>query len=387
MSNLISIHGNAAANHDDSNVMNIQFNSYQGTMKKYEIVFAMILMLVLCSSCKGQVKRDASKDHTISETKEMNIETNEVMVSNAPDGIVRMIKQDRNGNIWFAAFDGIFRYNGKSFVNTSSEVSSARFFSALEDNQGNMWFGSIGSGVYRYDGFSIQNITTDDGLVNSEIVCIYEDKNGHLWFGANGGVSQYDGDIFRNYKMKGDTIIADKSGIPLPNLKRPSNEVNSIIEDRTGKHWFATRGYTFIYDGNSFTKVTHEGMPFMNIRWVIEDQKGDIWLGGNSGLWRFNGSTFAHIMKNFVGYIYEDKNGNIWTSSEASVGGGWALSRYDQKSLSEEKPTATIVKSGEGMIFGILEADDGRIWFGTLNGVHRYDGKTVTHFKNIVDQD
>ena len=31
---------------------------------------------------------------------------------------------------------------------------------------------------------------------------------------------------------------------------------------------------------------------------------------------------------------------------------------------------------------GILEADDGSIWFGSGSGVHRYDGKTITDFKN-----
>lgn len=33
------------------------------------------------------------------------------------------------------------------------------------------------------------------------------------------------------------------------------------------------------------------------------------------------------------------------------------------------------------MIFGILEAYDGSIWFGTLNGVYRYDGMTLNDFK------
>jgi ligand-binding sensor domain-containing protein len=36
---------------------------------------------------------------------------------------------------------------------------------------------------------------------------------------------------------------------------------------------------------------------------------------------------------------------------------------------------------GMGMIFGILEANDGSIWFGTDKGVYRYDGNTFTDFK------
>jgi ligand-binding sensor domain-containing protein len=37
------------------------------------------------------------------------------------------------------------------------------------------------------------------------------------------------------------------------------------------------------------------------------------------------------------------------------------------------------------VIFGILEASDGSIWFGS-NGVYRYDGNTITHFKSKESQ-
>lgn len=50
--------------------------------------------------------------------------------------------------------------------------------------------------------------------------------------------------------------------------------------------------------------------------------------------WRYNCSTFTNFTKNFVGYIYEDKKGNIWTSSENTNGQGLALSRYNENFLS-----------------------------------------------------
>jgi ligand-binding sensor domain-containing protein len=40
-----------------------------------------------------------------------------------------------------------------------------------------------------------------------------------------------------------------------------------------------------------------------------------------------------------------------------------------------------------GMDFlGILEANDGSIWFGSESGVHRYDGKSTTDFKSAAGQ-
>ena len=145
---------------------------------KHLPVYAL-LMLVFCTPCKGQDKTDLLKV-------DINSETEAVITSHGPITITREIEQDRSGNIWFATFQGVFRYDarlpdgqGKDFTNIISEVSSARFFSVLEDRKGNLWFGSIGSGVYYYDSKSFQNFTTNDGLASNEIFCIYEDKTGY----------------------------------------------------------------------------------------------------------------------------------------------------------------------------------------------------------------
>ena len=346
-------------------------------MKTYLKLLALFLMFIFCTLCKRLNKTDLPRDTIQSETKDVITPHGPNNIT--PNSITRTIIQDRKGIIWIASWQGVFRYDGKIFANMTSEVSSARFFSALEDSNGNLWFGSIGSGVYRYDGKSFQNFTTQDGLPNNEIVCIYEDKEGNVWFGVNGGASRYDGISFRNYIMNGDSIMEDTTGKSVPDFTRPPHEVNSIIEDKTGKFWFGTRGHTFVYDGKTFTTVTHNGQPFKNVRTIIEDKKGNIWLGGMDGLWRYDSNTFANLTQNFVGYIYEDKKGNIWTSSETTQ--GWVLSRYDEKSLSNKEPTATEINPLEGrMLFGILEANNGSIWFGA-DDVYRYDGKTVTDFK------
>ena len=95
------------------------------------------------------------------------------------------------------------------------------------------------------------------------------------------------------------------------------------------------------------------------------------------------------ILKSFVNSIIEDKKGNIWTTGEV-YSNVWALSRYDANSLYNKIPTVTEIKSGGPMDFlGILEANDGSIWYGSAgpeSGVHRYDGKTFTDFKSAAGQ-
>jgi ligand-binding sensor domain-containing protein len=340
-------------------------------MMKYVPVYALLLVFVFYTSCKGQTKTELPKDTIKSDTKD-------VITSYGPSNITRTIKQDRNGNIWMGTFGGVFRYDGKSFTNVTSKVSSARFFSVLEDRKGNFWFSTVGEGVYYYDGKSFQHFTTKEGLANNQVIDIYEDKTGTIWFGTLSGASRYDGKSFRNYRMNEGLNFTTDERLFLDD----HNDVNSIIEDKTGKFWFGTRGNACIYDGKTFTVLTHQGKPFTNVRTIIEDKKGNIWLGGSDGLWRYDGSTFTNFTQKGVSYVYEDRKGNIWTSSETNW--GWSLFRYDGNTLSNKNPTVTEVdpesEDTKSMLFGILEATDGSIWFGS-GGVYRYDGKTITDFK------
>ncbi|MDI1254951.1 MAG: two-component regulator propeller domain-containing protein [Flavobacterium sp.] len=375
---------------------------------KKNVLYSLMIMLAGIVNFAVQAQQKNGAQDTV--------KIKDISTSQGPNGIVRTIKQDRKGNIWITSWEGVFKYDGKSFTNITSKVSSARFFSVLEDRRGNFWFASIGSGVYYYDGKSFQNFTTKDGLASDGIGSIYEDKVGNIWFGTGDGASRYDGKSFRNLKMSeappviqtdsvytgphavrtevdsvyigptpvstvGDSVHVSAYQKPIPEVSWMHNDVNAIVEDNTGKFWFGTRGYATVYDGKTFATITNAaGKPFTNVRSIIKDKKGNIWLGGYDGLWRYNGKTFTNFSQNFVGYIFEDKKGNILTSSASATDGRWELSRYDAKSLTDKKPTVTVI-TNQPMIFGILEDDKENIWFGALDGVYRYDGKTITDFK------
>jgi ligand-binding sensor domain-containing protein len=323
---------------------------------KCVVLYALFVTLVFYAPCSGQ------------------------STNYGPATMVRNVEKDRNGNIWLAAWKDIIRYDGKTFINITSEASSGNYWSVLEDRKGNFWFGTIGSGVYYYDGKTFQHFTTSEGLLNNEVGFIYEDRNGSIWFGVNGGISRYDGESFRNFIISGNSITEDRTGKTLP-VTRPPNEVNSVVEDKNGKVWLGTRGQTFVYDGNEFSVFTRDGKGFSNVRSVIEDRKGNIWLGGADGLWRFDGRALVNYTKKFIGYVYEDKKGNIWTSTLTNSQIG-LLCRYDEQSLSAEIPTVTEVQVKIWMLCGIIEDNDGNIWVGAADGVYRYDGKTVTGFKD-----
>ena len=68
---------------------------------------------------------------------------------------------------------------------------------------------------------------------------------------------------------------------------------------------------------------------------------------------------------NLTSNIYEDKTGNLWLSEGMVNSSDMTLSRYDGKSftkITEDK-----------QVFGIIQDKSGNFWFGTANGVCRYD--------------
>ena len=159
---------------------------------KYIHVYALLLLSAFLTSCtQSQTNSPKEKINPIA----IKSEIKDSITTNVWD-----IKQDRNGNIWFAADDGVYRYDGKSFTNITGKLIPVPIFSILEDRKGNFWFGTYGSGAYYYDGKSFQNFTTRDGLANNSVMPIYEDNAGIIWLGTGGGVSRYDGKTITDFK-------------------------------------------------------------------------------------------------------------------------------------------------------------------------------------------
>ena len=370
-------------------------------MKNYLFLFSFWLIAVLLFSCK---KNSRSASVITSDTPLKTLpstpnsitpdfdpyfaSSNDTTAHYGPSSITRNILEDHKGNIWLATWEGIIRYNPETKIFTNLTIQKGlrpfHVFCLLEDSKGILWFGTIGAGVYKYhpsdDTFT--NITTTEGLVFDGIGCIFEDKNNNIWFGTQEGLSC----------LKADQRNLKKDQITFQNFTTEEgltdNDINSIIEDPAGNLWIGTRGEACTYDGQTFTKiVSHEGKTFQNVRSIIMDKAANIWLGGNNGLWRVKEGFFSQLTTDFVGYIFEDHKGNIWTSAVAPLNRHiWVIAYYDAKNLSAEKPISnTLIREGN-MFFGITEDRDGAIWFGSLKGASRYDGTSFNNFQPAESQ-
>jgi ligand-binding sensor domain-containing protein len=374
---------------------------------RIQLLLSSLTLTVAFISCTGQVKTDLPKDSgnnapTITGGKikrelpknpaELQafldagidpyfVASEDTVSTQGPRCITRDLLQDKNGNFWLATWQGIIKYDGKVFTNYTLKEGLIQFhvFSCFEDKKGNLWFGTARGGMYRYDGKSFTLFTTKDGFAGNSVSCFAEDKAGNIWFGTEKGVSRYDGRTF--------TSFTTQNGLT-------NDNVSSIIQDKTGKLWFgcieskymAGDGGISCYDPASgmFTNFKNkDGLPFKSVLSLFEDKGGNIWIGRMDGLSCYDGKSITDLQTHFSYYITGDKAGNIWLTVSEPPGGfhpglpDQILYKYDRKTFTKiiEK-----YEPGDFQIFGKIEDNSGNIWFGTMKGPCRYDGKTVTCF-------
>lgn len=288
-----------------------------------------------------------------------NFTTKDGLSSNNTGPII----QDRHGNILIGTGKGICKYDGKKFTNFPQDITKKVSITCLlEDNDGNLWFGTMEGGVYRYDGKKLKSFLNNDdhpfnlGAHYQLIQDILQDKQGNIWFCSwnGGGVWKYNGKSFQNFVPSAEYYKTNEDGRSVPDKKQKSiaafqpeniytqpttnisdDMINSVTEDSKGNLWFATRRHGACrYDGTSFVSFREkEGFVSYGITNIIEDSKGTLWLGTDkNGVFCYDGKKFKKyttndgLVNNSVRSILEDNNGNLW------FGTRWfGLSRYDRK--------------------------------------------------------
>jgi ligand-binding sensor domain-containing protein len=202
---------------------------------------------------------------------------------------------DSEGIFWIGHNEGLNRFNGKEFINvtvpkpqveTNSTVYSPdRITGIVEDQDGNIWLGTDGYGICRYDGQSFTHFTTSDGLADNAIHELFLDANGLLWIGTYwGGLSRWDGEKFTNFTQDG--II---SGV----------EVSAFFEDKNGDIWFGVENNgVYKYDREGFTHYDQASFLGGSILSIYQDRENRFWFGGWGGLFRYNHHNFTPVTEN-----------------------------------------------------------------------------------------
>ncbi len=128
------------------------------------------------------------KYHTLSKT------------SNISSDVVPCILEDSKGNIWIGTDAGINKINPAGAVEKrygrKEGLIDEKIMAIEEDNQGRIWFSTIGHGMYLYypEDESFVNLTAEDGLKSNNFFfkSSTHDANGILYFGCDEGIQIID---------------------------------------------------------------------------------------------------------------------------------------------------------------------------------------------------
>ena len=251
------------------------------------------------------------------------------------------------------------------------------------DKEGNIWFGTYGEGVFKYDGKIFTNYTLNEGLNSNTAYSIVADKEGTIWVGTNKGLNRFDGNKFQ------EISIVLKTNLPFSNyasnITPSENSVWSMMLDRKGTLWLGTDDGVYCYNGKAFSRfietqnlVNKDSLQLKAIFSILESRDGNIWFTAcqSEGVSMFDGKTLSNIIPykdvRRTDRVIEDKKGRLWF---ACVFMGVGL--YDQKTFTQnvfnEKPI-----NGPS---NIVEDANGHIWFNSQEGLCCYDGSKLKIFK------
>ena len=246
----------------------------------------------------------------------------------------------------------------------------------FEDNEGSFWLLSNTNGnLYRWnrlkDG-SIEIITPSDGIPTRSLRSMHHDTEGNIWFGTDGsGLFKYGGSKFISY---------------LSNQGLEDYFVWSIFEDSEERMWFGTSNNAVIlYDGNQMEVIQGtDDQPFDIIR-SIGEFNGEILLGAFSGLWALRDNTFIRVNEEYglpANLLINDllvHNNRLFISTA-----GRGLAIIDRKGSIRYFNTDNSGIGGN-ILNDITIAGDGSIWFSTPNGINHFDGSQIRHYSCTDD--
>ncbi|PIY11996.1 MAG: hypothetical protein COZ18_03135 [Flexibacter sp. CG_4_10_14_3_um_filter_32_15] len=159
---------------------------YQDTKNNYWIGLYQQGLLKLLPSGETQLfKNETSNDFSLS------------------NNYVRVIFEDRIGNLWIGTEDGLNLYdnspNSEKFVRymhqieNPNSISNDEILSITEDDDGNIWIGTA-NGLNKFDvkkGF-FTVFTEEDGLPNNVIHAVVCDVQNRIWVSTSQGVAELD---------------------------------------------------------------------------------------------------------------------------------------------------------------------------------------------------
>lgn len=283
---------------------------------------------------------------------------------------------DKDGKILIGTYSGLdlIQKGQNSSYHIKTLLSDVTVMCLIRDLHGMLWIGTWGDGIFRYDGNTFVNYSGHEDSPIKKVSCLYIDHKGNLWAGLmESGIARLENDRFI---MNTDPVISQAS-------------IMDIVEDRHNTIWAQSWGEgVFMIRQNQVRKITtSNNLPDIFIWKIMADAEGNIWMGTGSGISKTGKKPFEIYDTDFgipgkdVFCIYVDKKSNVWGGT---YDGPFCLSPDGRIRVFDEKDG---LNTDYLTIFDIIADQRQNMWFGTYRGVTGYsDGHFHTFPNPRMDQ-
>lgn len=309
------------------------------------------------------------------------------------DNSIHGIYEDKDGLLWVGTNSkGVNVINRKNY-NVKHLNKTSKDYPISDDNINdivgidNKIFIATKNGLNEVDKDlkTINIYNTEDGICNNNITALFADSKKNVWIGTANGISAL------NTNTNEIIDITDT----LTNHNIEDQYIKVIYEDSKGNYWvgcFIDGGLVKI-DPNKRTienyrnkKEDKTSISSNNIRSIVEDKNGNIYIGTSYGLNKLNESnnTFERYLEkdglsnNTVYGLLVDDNNNLWASTNLGI------SKLDTNTMTFE--TFNIIDGFQGNEFNgraYYKNKSGELFFGGINGLNIFRPNDINRSRYV----
>ena len=258
-----------------------------------------------------------------------------------------------------------------SFVHIGLDegLSQSTVFDIAQDKYGNMWFATY-NGLNKYDGYTFtvyQHNEKDPQSLGCDIVrSLKTDEEGRLWIGTYEGLSLYDNDkeCFRNFRYR-------KEGKNMP--------VNKIVTAGDELLLIHTEGELVLFDTRtrSFSQSGLNPELFTLKPTSISRQGDNIYIGSREGLYAYSipQNTLRNILPEVlkgkpISAVLQQSPTALWVGTEGN--GLFLINPLDGETRQYTAAPGSAHPISSDYIRVLSLDTQNRLWVGTINSLNIY---------------
>ncbi|MEQ8624040.1 MAG: two-component regulator propeller domain-containing protein [Vicingaceae bacterium] len=287
--------------------------------------------------------------------------------------------KDSEGNIWFGSINhGVFKFENIE-LDTDPSLVNYSVLNGLKDNyildistnDSVTWIATNDGGVHYLQNNAVNTFTTEDGLPGNQIIDLLTDRGGNLWISCMGeGILKLYGFDFSHFSSD-DGLISDQisyiKGSPVDSSYWVASYDNGIQNIKIEKNKIITKRH-----------ILNDDQLYNSIKTFDFDANNNMWIGTKNGLVVWNETVLAtvgsdRIAGEKINSVLCASSGWVWIGTSSGLSfynGNYGVFSEEDGFINNEIQT-------------IIESEDGTIWIGTLGGLASYKDEIMVTYDEV----